>query len=228
MITAISLIVEHHPFLLSGTDIADVLPHFQSPHNTDHIPAELAVCNEEKHFLGFFSPQHAPAAAQQEPIDLHLKHPEAFVWAQSPYHEVLRCAQQAEGCSVAVLDPATRVYVGTITPRDMIQGMAFFVALRSPGVTLVLKMKQRDYSLSELAKRAEDADAPILDLILQQSSEETDTLFVVLKFSTLQVEGIRETFERHGYHIVEELSGSSLLGEQEKRNYDALMKYLSI
>ncbi len=149
-----------------------------------------------------------------------------FVYEHQHIYEVLEVAARLQLSGIPVVD-ADKQYLGMITQSNLIWHFNRLVAASTPGGIIELEIKQRDYSLSELARIIEDADARVLSLYVAQDEPGQD-LKVVIKTNVLELSSIRRSFERFGYTIRIFSSQEADMNDKIKNNYDALLRYLDV
>lgn len=222
--SAIEWINTKHPCLEETDTVEVALQQFKALQGY----TELALRTTDGRFGGFFVPTQLPEHVISQALACdYCVAQRARVDAEASHYEVLRASQLHQGMSIAVTDTAN-LYIGTISPQDIVIGMALFAALRSPGTALILRMRQNNYTLSELSQIVESHSAKILDLSLIQDAKRPQDILLVLKLSSQDSSSIRVTLERYGYTILQHRSTSDVLDHKEKKNYEALMKYLSL
>ena len=88
-------------------------------------------------------------------------------------------------------------------------------------------MGVRDYALSEIARIVEDADGKILSLYVTQDPEGS-SLHLTLKLNRSDLQPVVRGFERFGYKVSAEYGAELPVDETARRNYESLLKYLSV
>ena len=221
---AVDWIYDRCPCLSQSSTVRTALARLGKHREIRDLPLRLS----NGKFGGFFSADQLPSEVDPSASALsYCSAQDSQVQSSATHYEVFRVSQQHQGLSVAVVDKNER-YLGTVSPRDMIVGMKLFSALRSPGAVISLRLRQEDYSLSELAQLIESNQAKILDLTLIQLLENTHEMLVVLKLSCQESSAVRATLQRYGYEVLQHQSSPEQIDHQEKKNYEALMKYLDL
>lgn len=127
---------------------------------------------------------------------------------------------------VPVLDNQQH-YIGTITTDALLSGLATLLdAEKSGGAIITLRMKRLDYSLSALTRLVESGDANITQLNTY-NDHEGDQLWVNIRLDRMEVSDIISTLQRYEYNVVH-FWGNELYQNELRKNYEALMNYLSI
>ena len=221
---AIDWLDSSYPCLSQDSTIAEALTYLRQHQGLSELPIRL----RNGKFGGFFSlDQLSSEVDQKEFASTYCFAEQSKVQSISNYYEVLRTSQLHQGLSVAVTDKEHR-YLGTISPSKMIVGMSLFSALRSPGVVISLRLREEDYVLSELVQIIESNQVKILDLTLVHLPKSVREVLLLLKLSCQDSSVVRTTLQRYGYEVLEYQSSFDQLENQEKKNYEALMKYLDL
>ncbi len=130
------------------------------------------------------------------------------------------------GNVVPVID-AQNKYRGTITQGSLHKALHLFLNIENgnDGI-IILEMDKADYSFSEISRLVESGEANIIQL--NSYFDVKAELFVVtIKIDRKDISDIVSTLQRHDYHVAYYF-GEELYENEIKRNYDALMNYLSI
>jgi len=118
-------------------------------------------------------------------------------------------------------------YRGTVSQRSMLDALNIFLNVPSGnGGVIVLEMGKTDYAFSEIARLVESCEAGIVQLTTYFDVK-TELFVVTLKADRNDISEIVSTLQRHDYHITYYF-GEEKYENEIKRNYDALMNYLSI
>lgn len=127
---------------------------------------------------------------------------------------------------VPVID-TNSTYQGAISQRSMLDALNVFLdAPSGNGGIIVLEMGKTDYSFSGIARLVESCEANIIQLTTYFDVK-TELFVVTLKVNRNDISEIISTLQRHDYHIAYYF-GEEKYKNEIKRNYDALMNYLSI
>lgn len=149
-----------------------------------------------------------------------------FVYDYQHIYDVIEVAARLKLSGIPVVDAEKR-YLGLITQSNLIWHFNRIVAASTPGGIIELELKPHDYTLSELARIVEDADAKVLSLYVAQD-EQDQNYHVVMKINAVELGSIRRSFERFGYNIRVISSQDEALDDKIKNNYDAFLRYLDI
>ncbi len=128
---------------------------------------------------------------------------------------------------LAIVDD-DQVFVGNITAAEIYNRFGELLGTHEPGAVLVIAIKNRDYSLSEISRLVESDNAKILSSYFsgnEYSGEETSSL--TLKINRQNITSIVATLERFGY-MVEGAYAHDPIDSIEQERYEMLMRYLSV
>ncbi|MCU4163377.1 CBS domain-containing protein [Carboxylicivirga caseinilyticus] len=189
--------------------------------------SHLPIVNN-KSFLGLISDVDIyDLNKADEPLGNHpLSYDKPYVFAYQHIYDVIELASRLQLTVVPVLD-GNKEYLGLITQSQLLQKFADLIAAHTPGGIVELELQLRDYSLSEIARIVEDADAKILSLYVSQM-DEGDRYSIAIKLNRTDLESVLTAFDRYGYSVKTTYVGNDSYDETVKRNYDSLMKYLSM
>lgn len=115
--------------------------------------------------------------------------------------EILQILAANNLSSIAVLDEANN-YKGVITANDIAIAQFNNSALTQVGSIITLQMPAHNYSLGELARISESNDIKILHVLVQPLKDLENHIQVSLKFNSLNLKFVKQSFERFGYQII--------------------------
>jgi acetoin utilization protein AcuB len=140
-------------------------------------------------------------------------------------YEAIKLCIQFE-LSVLPVHDAQHEFIGCITTEKLLSYSANGLQAGEQGGTIVLELKQQNYSLSEIARICESEQVSILSCLVHNVPE-SDLLHITIKTNKLNLSSVIATFERMSYGIVDvhAVSDSDDLLED---NYNALMHYMNI
>jgi acetoin utilization protein AcuB len=118
-------------------------------------------------------------------------------------------------------------FLGVITQHDLMHRFSELIAAHTPGGIIQIEVGSRDYALSEIARIVEDSDSKILSLYASQSPDGSQ-LFITLKLNRTDLQSVINGFDRYGYNIRAEYGAVVQVDETARRNYESLIKYLSV
>lgn len=153
--------------------------------------------------------------------------PSSMIYVEDNDHFflVLKIAAEKKLDILPVVDE-NKMYLGSITYRDMIQFTAVNDCVFVPGGIIVLELNANDYMLSQIAQIIESNDARILGLWTMHIANSVK-IELTIKTNKTDFGAILQTFERYHYTIKAVFSDT----EDEtllKERYDALLRYLNV
>ncbi len=183
---------------------------------------------DKHHYLGLISEESllesTSASATVGDIEPHF--PEVFTHSDQHIFDVLRLLCQHELDVLAVLDREEK-FVGSITSYDATRWFSKVSAVTQAGSVLVLKLKNRDYNLSEIARLAEADNAKILAAYQTPAPSDPEGVEVVLKVNKPEISSLVATYERFGYQVVARYAEIEPTNMDRER-LDQLLRYLDI
>jgi len=162
-----------------------------------------------------------------EPLGNHsLSLMKPYVLSHQHIYDVIEIAARLKLSIVPVLN-ADNGFLGVITQQDLMHHFSELIAAHTPGGIIQIEVGARDYALSEIARIVEDADSKILSLYVSQSPLD-NSLFITIKLNRTDIQAVINGFERYGYKIRSEYGAEIQIDETARRNYESLIKYLSV
>ncbi len=203
----------------SGLDALNWMEVFRVSH--------LPIVNN-KTFLGLISDIDIyDLNSADEPLGNHaLSYEAPYVYDYQHIYDVVETASRLKLTVIPVLND-DKEYLGLITQSDLLHHFADLIAAHTPGGIILLDLLPRDYSLPEIARIVEDAEAKILSLYVTQPFG-NEQYSVTIKLNRTDVQPVLNAFERYGYTVGVAYVGENAYDDAAQRNYDSLMKYLSI
>jgi acetoin utilization protein AcuB len=154
-----------------------------------------------------------------------LDYRDAKVLPDTHYLDLLKKADQYKTSLLPVTDP-TGEYLGVVSVSDISAALAQMLNGYGPGGIIVLSMKERDYSLSQISRLIESNDAKILSSFVH-NDKDPEYIKLTLKLNKSDLSRIIATLERHEYRILTFFQeGQS--PDQDKDRLDLLFRYLNI
>lgn len=150
----------------------------------------------------------------------------AVVQADQHFFDVLRVAADAKTHLVGVTD-ADGLYLGSIPLSDLGVNLGNSLAMQAPGGVLVLSVKERDYSLAEIARLVESNEAKILATYVEADEGDYQYLRVILRINKTDLTRVIATLERFGYNIIAQFHQSESPDIDQER-LDSLLRFLDI
>ena len=143
---------------------------------------------------------------------------------QHPYEAIRRALQQH--ISVVPVINEQNKYLGSVSRDELLEYMGNNSGLDQAGGIITLEMKPVDYSLSEIARICENNDAILLNVQLF-TYPGSETMEVVLKTNTKEIQSLIASFERYEY-TVKEVFGELPAAESMLDRYQSLMHYINM
>lgn len=118
-------------------------------------------------------------------------------------------------------------YQGVVTRISLLHALGILMDIEhSTGALLSLQMAKTAFSFTELARLVESNDANITQMNSYLDAQ-SDKFIVTIRLDKKDISDIVSTLQRYEYQVVY-FWGDELYENELKRNYDALMNYLSI
>jgi acetoin utilization protein AcuB len=189
--------------------------------------SHLPIVNN-KVFLGLISDADIfDLNAAGEPLGNHrLSLMKPYVISHQHIYDVIEIAARLKLSIVPVLNP-DKEFLGVITQYDMMHRFSELIAAHTPGGIIQIEVGYRDYSLSEIARIVEDSDSKILSLYVTHE-QALGLLFITIKLNRTDLLPTVNAFERYGYKIRVEYGAEVQIDETARRNYESLIRYLSV
>ena len=157
--------------------------------------------------------------------EITLKAENVYVHHFQHFYDILKVALDNNLQVVAVLDE-NRKYMGVITVDSTIAAFAQS-AVQEPGGIIVLSLKERDYSLTEISRLVESNDAKILSSYVCPDRSDPLKIKVTIKLNRKDISRVIATFERFDYNIIAKFQNAPDQDEDKER-LDLLLKYLNM
>lgn len=126
---------------------------------------------------------------------------------------------------MAVLDE-NGIYQGVLKTKDVVKALSLSLSIRNSGSVIVIRVKPRDYSLSELSRVIEYSDAKILGFFIFEV-DDADDLEIHLKLNTTMLKHVLAALERYDYKVVQYFNREDLADDIDQR-YENLMKFIDV
>lgn len=183
---------------------------------------------ENSHFKGFISEEiiFENNDLEKKISSIRLIGDNCYLNKNQHFYDVMKLFKDFNIDMVAIVDDDD-LYLGVVTIDDIMNAFSQTSAIQSPGGIIILKLKQIDYSLSEVARLVEENNAKILSTYIKADPIESDRILLTLKINTSEISRIIATLERFGYTIVAQFKESPDKIDQRDR-LDLLMKYINI
>jgi acetoin utilization protein AcuB len=183
---------------------------------------------ENSHFKGFISEEiiFENNDLEKKISTIKLIGDNCYLNKNQHFYDVIKLFRDFNIDMVAIVDDDD-LYLGVVTIDDIMNAFSQTSAIQSPGGIIILKLKQIDYSLSEVARLVEENNAKILSTYIKADPIESDRILLTLKINTSEISRIIATLERFGYTIIAQFKESPDKIDQRDR-LDLLMKYINI
>lgn len=187
---------------------------------------QLALVEDEV-YKGLLSEDTLLSFPDDEKLLSELNLPPNPVHANLFQHifEVMGIANQYRLDSVPVLDE-DNLYAGTIVVTDMMAKFAGLLGSQETGAVVVLKMSNRDYSMTDISRLVESNNTKIISSYFSGAEYgAVDHATLTLKLNRTEVSAVIATFERFGY-TVENVYANEPLESPDRHRLDLLLRYL--
>jgi acetoin utilization protein AcuB len=158
--------------------------------------------------------------------ELPLEFPDVFVSPNTHFYDIIKIAIKNNLQLVAVVGEDKK-FLGVISVNDTSSAMSQMFASQGSGGIIILSMRERDYSLTEISRHVESNDIKILSAYVVEDEQDSSMIKVTLKFNKSDLSRLVATFERYNYKIIAKFQETELLSNDKER-LDLLLKYLSI
>lgn len=156
-----------------------------------------------------------------------IQHEDVFAVEDNHPYELLRLVTQFSLDVIPVVNENKNV-TGTILVRDLVEHFVSELGIQEKGAVLVLKIAERDYSLSEISRLIESNGTKVLSSYYSSSESlhPADTSLLTLKLNRTNINPIIATLERFGYDI-EEAHANDPIESVDQERLDMLLRYLA-
>ncbi len=117
-------------------------------------------------------------------------------------------------------------FLGIVENHRLISAFADFLAFRQNGAILVVELKTRNYSASEICRICEYNGARVYGLFPTETRD-PDILQVQIRLNTGALRNVIATFERYGYTVTETYNQEDKPDEDDGR-IRSIMKFLDL
>jgi len=156
-----------------------------------------------------------------------IQHQDIFASENQHPYELLRLVNQF-GLLIIPVVHEDKMVVGSILVSDLIENFVNELGVQEKGAVIVLKVAERDYSLSEVSRLIESNGTKILSSYYS-SSEASHPLSdskLTLKLNRTHITPIIATLERFGYDV-EEAHANDPIESVDQERLDMLLRYLA-
>lgn len=210
----------------------------QALHDTDTIKDALEIINKNKvshvpviskhnEYIGLFEEE----MADNFPVDTLLKEVTLLdavstrIYEYQHFYQVFDLIYSENLSLIPVLND-NNIYTGCITQQVILENIANVLSLHEYGGIIVLEIKYRDYSLTQIAQIIESNGAKILTLCT--TTDATNESFeVTIKVNTSEITSILETFMRYDYTVKSFFGEYNKLEDLYRTRIDDFLKYIN-
>lgn len=155
------------------------------------------------------------------------QHQEVFATEDQHVYELLRLANQFRLKVIPVLHEDNTL-AGTILVGELLGRFADVLGVQEKGAVLVLKVNERDYSLSEISRLIESNGTKVISSYYTTSTtyNSPEDSRLTLKLNRTNITPIVATLERFGYDIREAHANDPIESVDQER-LDMLLRYLA-
>ena len=157
--------------------------------------------------------------------DEFINLPKPFVYSDRHVYDVMKLIADLKITVVPILNRENK-YIGCTDLLYLMSQITAVGSIKETGSILVLKMGERDYSLTEISRIVEENNAKILSSYVSSKPDSTE-IEVTLKINITDLDRIIRTFERYDY-VISETYAKGTHTENLKKRYDELMNYLNM
>ena len=210
------------PFL-RPQDLPQKALEWMEEYKISHLPVV-----DEGNYLGMVSES---TVFEAEDFSLNIgqlakEHQDVFIGQQQHIFDAIKLAHDNQLSIVPVVNEE-ELYVGLISLPDLINAFTQLSALQNPGGIIILSIKERDYSMAQVAHIIENNGAKILSSYLQTDEKDHSKIKLTLKLNKANISNIIASLERYEYIISAHFQEEKIPDESLDR-LNAFLKYLDI
>lgn len=155
------------------------------------------------------------------------QHEDVFATEDQHVYELLRLLNQYRLQVIGVVNE-DGTFAGSILTKELLERFADVLGVQEKGAILVLKVAERDYSLSEVSRLIESNGTKVISSYYTSNFtyENPDGARLTLKLNRTDINPIVATLERFGYTI-EEAHANDPIESIDQERLDMLMRYLA-
>ncbi len=155
-----------------------------------------------------------------------LEHQSNYISGHKHIYEALNFLVENGTAIVPVVDRNEK-YAGQITATDLVNVFSELASATSRGGVMVLEMKERDYSLSEISRIIESNGGRILSSYVSNNVQDHTIVQVTIKLNKEDISSIVASMERYQYKVIAGFQESESQDDQYDR-LNMLFKYLDM
>ncbi|QRR02738.1 CBS domain-containing protein [Dyadobacter sandarakinus] len=163
-----------------------------------------------------------------EPLSrIIIQHHDIFATEDQHPYELLRLVNQF-GLLVIPVVRDDRTFAGSILVADLIEHFVNQLGVQEKGAVIVLKIAERNYSLSEISRLIESNGIKVLSSYYSsgESYDPANEARLTLKLNRTHITPTIATLERFGYEIIEAHANDPIESVDQER-LDMLLRYLA-
>jgi len=167
-------------------------------------------------------------ADSTQPISrIIIQHEDVFATEDHHPYELLRLVNEFALDVIPVVHEGKAIS-GSILVRDLVERFVSELGIQEKGAVLVLKIAERDYSLSEISRLIESNGTKVLSSYYSSSESlhPADQSLLTLKLNRTNITPVIATLERFGYDI-EEAHANDPIESVDQERLDMLLRYLA-
>jgi acetoin utilization protein AcuB len=155
------------------------------------------------------------------------QHEDVYATEDQHVYELLRIINQY-GLRVLPVISSEGTLMGTVLVGELLERFADVLGVQEKGAVLVLKVTERDYSLSEISRLIESNGTKVISSYFASSAtyDNPDDARLTLKLNRTNINPIVATLERFGYFI-EEAHANDPIASIDQERLDMLLRYLA-
>lgn len=165
---------------------------------------------------------------QSEVIDkIMLQYTDVFATEDQHPYELIRLVNQYNLTIIPVVGEDKEL-LGSIPVSDLMEQFAAELGVQEKGAIIVLKIAERDYSLSEISRLIESNGVKVLSSYYSssESAHPLEESRLTLKLNRTHITPVIATLERFGYEI-EEAHANDPIDNVDQERLDMLLRYLA-
>mgnify|MGYP003673355406 CR=1 FL=1 len=159
--------------------------------------------------------------------EIIIQHQDVYARDDQHIYELLNIIHEFGLTIIPVLDNESK-FIGSIAVNELVERFASILGVKEKGAVVVLKIPERDYSLSEVSRLIESNDVKILSSVYS-NFDPIGTIQVpqlTLKLNKTNITPLIATLERFGYDIIEAHANDPIDNVDQER-LDMLLRYLA-
>ena len=182
---------------------------------------------DKKTFLGFITEEQIIDANNTANLisQYELKFTDINIPPNTHYLDLLKASDEYKVSLLPIIDEQNE-YLGVVSVTDITLALAQVLNGYGPGGILVIRFKDIDYSMTEIARLVESNDVKILSSYVSNEPN-SEYIHLTLKFNKANLSRVIATLERHGYRILSQYVESENK-DDDKDRLDEFFKYLNI